>query len=69
MAPSSTRRSATVAQVRRPRLGGAEHNDENERHLRVPHLVAKLRATFTVTEERQTGGLTAVARLGFAAAL
>jgi hypothetical protein len=59
-----------VAQVRRPRLGGAEHNDENERHLRVPHLVAKLRATFTVTEERQTGGgLTAVARLGFAAAL
>jgi hypothetical protein len=61
-----------VAQVRRPRLGGAEHNDENERHLRVPHLVAKLWATFTATEERQTGGgggLTAVARLGFAAAL
>jgi hypothetical protein len=62
-------RSTAAAQPRRRRYCDTEHNDENERHLQVPHLAAKLRATFTATEERRTGRLTAAARLGFAAAL
>jgi hypothetical protein len=59
-------RPTAAAQLRRPRYDDAEHSDENERHLRVPHLAAKLRATFMATEERQSSGSQAAVLLGFA---
>jgi hypothetical protein len=63
-AQRAAERTTAAEQVRRPRLGVAEHQDENERHLRVPHLAAKLRATSSMTARQRTERLPAAARLG-----